>query len=185
MPSVPYSLKQRLTWMVPYKNTKIIRILGVDPGTATTGWAVLELKEGETTPLGYGCILTDKNWEDADRLVEISKDLTEIIDKYHPQEAAVENIFFFKNQKTIITVAQARGAILLTLKQKGVKVFGYTPLVVKQALAGYGRAEKRQVQEMTKSILGLKSIPQPDDCADAIAIGICHINSRKLKKLVE
>lgn len=162
-----------------------LRVLGVDPGTATTGWAVLELKNGETKPLEYGCILTDKNWEDADRLVEISKDLAKIIKKYRPQEAAVENIFFFKNQKTIITVAQARGAILLTLRLNGVKVFGYTPLVVKQALASYGRAGKRQVQEMTKSILGLKSIPQPDDSADAIAIAVCHINSRKLLSIAK
>lgn len=157
-----------------------MRILGIDPGTATTGWAVLKQDKGKITPLGYGCITTSKNKTDEERLLEIAHDLAKIIKKYQPSEAAIENLFFFKNQKTVITVAQSRGAILLTLAQFDVKVCGYTPLEVKQAITGYGRAEKKQVQEMTKNILRLKTIPKPDDCADAIAIAICHINSRSL-----
>ena len=117
------------------------------------------------------------------KLLEISKDLEQIIHKYQPREAAVEKLFFFKNQKTIISVAQARGAILLTLKEKRVSIAGYTPLQVKQAITGYGKAEKRQVQEMAKNILSLKSLPKPDDTADALAIAICHINSRKINQL--
>ncbi|HLN18623.1 MAG TPA: crossover junction endodeoxyribonuclease RuvC, partial [Patescibacteria group bacterium] len=105
--------------------------------------------------------------------------------KYRPTEAAGENLFFFKNQKTVITVAQARGAILLTLRKNRVKIFSYTPLQVKQALTNYGRAEKKQVQLMAKVILRLKTIPKPDDTADAMAVCLCHINSRKINNLVK
>ena len=157
-----------------------LRVLGIDPGTATTGWAVLEEKKGEILPLAYGHIETSKSKSEEKRILEISANLREIIDKYRPQESAIEQIFFFKNKKTVIQVAQARGAIILTLEQKNVKVSSYTPLQVKQALTGYGRADKKQMQEMTKNIMRLKKIPQPDDTADAIAIAICHINSRKI-----
>jgi crossover junction endodeoxyribonuclease RuvC len=158
-------------------------VLGIDPGTATTGWAILCEKKGEISPLAYGHIETSKEKSDDERILEISRDLEEIIKKYQPSEASVEDIFFFKNQKTIITVAQARGAVLLTLRQNNVRVSSYTPLQVKQALTGYGRADKKQMQEMTKSILKLEKLPKPDDTADAIAIAICHINSRKLNNL--
>jgi crossover junction endodeoxyribonuclease RuvC len=161
-----------------------LRILGIDPGTATTGWAILE--EGndcQSALLAYGHISTDKNLSDEARLLEISKDLEAIIKKYKPQEAAVENIFFFKNQKTVIKVAESRGAILLTLMNNSVRVFSYTPLQVKQALTGYGRAEKKQIQLMTKSIMNLKELPKPDDVSDAIAVAICHANSRKMENL--
>lgn len=161
-----------------------IRILGIDPGTAMTGWAVLEEKNGKTQTIAYGHIATDKKFSDEARLLEISRDLEDIVKKYKIQEAAVEEIFFFKNQKTIIQVAQARGAILLTLANKNVSLCGYTPLQIKQALTGYGRAEKRQIQEMTKELLGLKSLPKPDDTADAIAIALCHIHSRKMNNLI-
>jgi len=160
------------------------RFLGVDPGTATTGWAILESNDKDCIPVAYGAILTDKNKSDEERLFEIAKDLEEIIKRYKPAEAAVENLFFFKNQKTIITVAQARGAILLTLRKNHVRIFGYTPLQVKQALTSYGRAEKRQVQLMAKEILKLKSLPKPDDTADAMAVCLCHINSRKLNSVL-
>ena len=160
-----------------------MRILGIDPGTATTGWAILECADSHSRPIAYGAIITNKNKSDDERLLEIAKDLEEIIKKYKPAEASVENIFFFKNQKTVITVAQARGAILLTLKKNHVKIFSYTPLQVKQALTSYGRAEKKQVQLMAKEILKLKSVPKPDDTADAIAICLCHINSRKINNL--
>ena len=156
----------------------VLRVLGIDPGTATTGWAIIEVRNNKAKPLDFGFISTKKNKPDEERLLEISLDLKKIIKKHQPHEAAIEKIFFFKNQKTVIEVAQSRGAILLTLQQKNVKVASYTPLQVKQALTGYGKAEKKQVQIMVKNILSLKSLPKPDDVADAIAIAICHINSR-------
>jgi crossover junction endodeoxyribonuclease RuvC len=155
-------------------------VLGIDPGTATVGWAVLEEKNNEIIPVAYGHISTEAGKKAEARLFEICDDLNKIIEKYRPQEAAIEEIFFFKNQKTVMAVAQARGAILLTLRQKNVKVSGYTPLQVKQALTGYGRAEKKQVQLMVKNIIKLKKLPKPDDTADAIALAVCHINSRKI-----
>jgi crossover junction endodeoxyribonuclease RuvC len=159
-----------------------MKILGIDPGTATTGWAVIAENKGNFEIQSHGCINTSKHKSDCDRLVEIAMDVEEIIRKYKPDEAAVENLFFFKNLKTAITVAQARGVLLYKLKKLGLAVHEYTPLQVKQALTGYGRAEKNQIQQMVKSILKLKCIPRPDDAADAAAIAICHINSRKLKE---
>lgn len=156
-----------------------IRVLGLDPGTATTGWAILEEKNGKTKALAYGHISTKAKTPESERLFEISNDLKKIITKYKPTEAGIEKLFFFKNQKTIIQVGQARGSLLLTLEQKNVKIFDYTPLQVKQAVTGYGKAEKKQVQLMVKEILKLKAIPEPDDTADAIAVAICHLNSRK------
>lgn len=157
-----------------------MRILGIDPGTATTGWAVLEEIKGIVKPIAYGHISTSPKNSISDRLKEVADDIEGIVKKYKPQESAIEDIFFFKNQKTIIKVSQSRGAILLTLEKKNVKVFSYTPLQVKQALTGYGRADKKQIQLMVKNILKLKEIPRPDDTADAIAIALCHINSRKI-----
>ena len=164
-------------------NMENLRVLGIDPGTATTGWAILEENNGGIKALAYGHISTSPKKTDEERLLEISKDLEKIVKKYHPQEAAVEKLFFFKNQKTVMEVSQARGAIVLTMSQKGVSLFSYTPLQVKQAITGYGRAEKRQVQSMIKNILKLKNIPKPDDTADAIAIALCHLNSRKMNNL--
>jgi len=160
-----------------------MRILGIDPGTATTGWAVLEEKSGRICLVAFGCIFTSKNQSEERRLLEIAKDLEKLIKKYKPVEAAIEKLFFFKNQKTVIEVAQSRGIVLLTLAQKNIKVASYTPLQVKQALTSYGRAEKKQVQLMTKNILHLSEIPKPDDCADAIAICLCHLNSRKFNSI--
>ncbi len=164
-------------------NSKTLRVLGIDPGTATTGWAIIEENEKKPKAIAYGIIVTEKNKSDEKRILEISKDLDRIIEKYRPQEAAIEKLFFFKNQKTVIEVGQARGAIILTLIQKNVRVFSYTPLQVKQAMTGYGRAEKKQMQFMAKNILGLKNIPKVDDTADAIAVALCHLNSRKLINL--
>ncbi len=157
-----------------------MRILGIDPGTALVGWAVIEEKNGQILPVAFGHISTSQKKSDESRLLEISRDLENIIKKYKPKEAAVEKLFFFKNQKTIIEIGQSRGAILLTLEQKSVSIANYTPLQVKQSVTGYGKAEKKQVQLMVKNILKLKSVPKPDDTADAIAIAICHLNSRKL-----
>ena len=160
-----------------------MKILGIDPGTATTGWAIIE-KTGDTLlPLAYGHISTSKVDSDDERILEVSDDLARIIQKHRPTEAAIESLFFFKNQKTVIQVAQSRGAILLTLKQNSVRVSSYTPLQVKQALTGYGRAEKKQMQLMVQNILHLKSLPKPDDVADALAIAVCHANSRILINL--
>ena len=160
-----------------------LRILGIDPGTAIVGWAVLEEKDGKVTALGYGHISTSPECSTASRLLEISCDLSKIIETYKPDEASVEDLFFFKNVKTVMKVSQARGAILLTLEQFCVRISEYTPLQVKQALTGYGRAEKKQIQLMVKNILKLKEIPKPDDTADAIAIALCHINSRKVRQI--
>ena len=160
-----------------------LRILGVDPGTATTGWAIIEKNGDKLLPLAYGHISTSKDNTDDERIFEVSNDLAKIIQKHKPTEAAIESLFFFKNQKTVIQVAQSRGAILLTLCQNSVTVFSYTPLQVKQALTGYGRAEKKQMQLMTKNILHLSSLPKPDDVADALAIAVCHANSRFLINL--
>jgi len=159
-----------------------IRVLGIDPGTATTGWAVVEEVKKNPRLVACGCVNTSKFRSDADRLVEIGKDIGALLKKYKPQEAAIEDIFFFKNLKTAVTVAQARGVILYKIKKDGVPLFAYTPLQVKQALTGYGRAEKKQIQIMVKNILKLKSIPKPDDAADAVAIAICHLNSRRFSK---
>lgn len=161
-----------------------IRVLGIDPGTATVGWAIIEEKKGILRPVAFGHITTNKENSEENRLMEISADISDIIQKHKPQEASVEQLFFFKNQKTIIQVGQARGAILLTLEQKGVKISSYTPLQVKQSVTGYGKAEKKQVQLMVKNILKLKVIPKPDDTADALALAICHINSRKISDLI-
>ena len=168
--------------MTTFKNSAL-RVLGIDPGTATVGWAVLEEKNGVVTPLSYGHISTSPKDPAPKRIKEISDDLEKIIKKYKADEAAVEDIFFFKNLKTAVKVSEARGAILLTLEKNKVKITSYTPLQVKQALTGYGRAEKKQIQIMVKNILNLKSIPKPDDTADAIAIAVCHINSRKINRL--
>ncbi len=156
-----------------------MKILGIDPGTATLGWAIIEEVKGAMIPLDYGHINTSKDTPLSQRLLEISKNLTEIINKHHPDEASVEELFFFKNVKTVMSVSQARGAILLTLESLQVRIFEYTPLQVKQALTGYGRAEKKQMQLMVKNILKLKEIPKPDDTADALALAICHSSSRK------
>lgn len=161
----------------------VLRILGIDPGTATVGWAVLEVQGTKFHSVGYGHISTSANTPMTDRLLEIAHDIEELIAAYAPHEAAVESLFFFKNQKTVISVGQARGALLLTLARSGLTIAEYTPLQVKQALTGYGRAEKKQMQEMVKVVLRLKTIPRPDDAADAAAIALCHAQSRASRLL--
>lgn len=157
-----------------------MRVLGIDPGTAIVGWAVLEEIDGKVDVLGYGHIETSPKNSTSERLLEVANDIKKIIEKYHPKEASVEDIFYFKNAKTVIKVSQSRGAILLTLEDLSVKIFEYTPLQIKQSITGYGRAEKKQMQLMVKNILKLKKIPTPDDTADALAAAICHLNSRKM-----
>ena len=151
-----------------------MKILGLDPGTATTGWGIVEENKKEPMVVGFGLIETDKNKSTSARLKEIGEDLEKIIEKYEPDEVAIEDLFFFKNLKTAIKVAQARGVLIFVCVKKGLKVNEYTPLQIKQALTGYGRADKRQVQIMVKNVLKLKNIPKPDDASDALAVAICH-----------
>jgi len=160
-------------------------ILGIDPGTATTGYGVLRSQKNKLEVLDVGCIKTNKNLAIPERLDLIAKELKKIIKKYKPQIMAVEELFFFKNAKTVITVGQARGVILFVGKNQGLEIHEYTPLQVKQAVVGYGRAEKKQVQQMVKAILGLKVIPKPDDAADALAVALCCESSVKFEKAVD
>jgi crossover junction endodeoxyribonuclease RuvC len=160
-----------------------LTILGLDPGTAITGWGVIKEIRKEPKLEAFGCIETSKTKCTVDRLREIARDLEEIIRKYKPDEVAVEDLFFFKNLKTAIKVAQARGVLLLIAGKGKVSVAEYTPLQVKQAITGYGRADKAQVQFMVKNILNLKTIPKPDDAADALAVAICHQQARRMHML--
>ena len=157
-----------------------MKILGIDPGMAIVGYGLLEVNSNNIQLITSGSIQTDKKLDDSKRLLEIYNDLSQIVEKYSPDCASVEQLFFFKNQKTIIPVAEARGVIVLTCKECGLDVYEYTPLQIKQALTGVGRAEKQQVQFMVKTLLGLEKIPKPDDAADAVAAALCHsqINPR-------
>lgn len=161
-----------------------MRILGIDCGTASTGWAVVEKGRSRETNrvaiVDFGVIHTSSDLSMPERLKIIYDELLVLIKKYSPKEMAVESVFFFKNQKTVISVGQARGVIILAGVNSNVEIFDYTPLQVKQAITGYGRADKVQVQKMIKAIFKLVSIPKPDDAADALAICLCHCNSRRL-----
>ena len=152
-------------------------ILGIDPGIAIVGWGVLDFDNNRFRTLAYGSINTPAGMETASRLSLIHRDLTAIIDKYKPTEMAVEELFFTKNITTGIRVAEARGVILMTGKEKGLELGEYTPMQVKQAVVGYGGADKRQVISMVTRILNLPEPPKPDDTADALAIAICHAHS--------
>lgn len=157
-----------------------VRILGIDPGTGLMGWGLIEKIGGEIRPLKYGCIKTTANSHLPDRLLSIYTALCDIIEKNKPDCMAIEELFFFKNQKTVMSVAQARGVAIICGKKHGLSVFEYTPLQVKQALTGYGRADKAQMQEMVRLTCKLKSCPKPDDAADALAIAICHAQSTSM-----
>lgn len=155
-----------------------MRILGIDPGLAIVGWAVLESERGRLHPIAYGAITTPAHTSVESRLLIIKKDLEDIIDRYSPSEMAIEELFFNTNITTAITVAEARGVILCTAHAKGLKISEYTPLQVKQAVVGYGKAEKHQIIAMVTTILKLPKPPKPDDTADAVAIAICHSQCR-------
>ena len=152
-------------------------ILGIDPGLATVGWGVIECVRGNSRPIAFGAITTPAHTDIEKRLAMIEADLTEIINKYKPDEMAIEELFFNTNITTGIAVAEARGVILCTAYKLGVKISEYTPLQVKQAVVGYGKAEKHQVITMVTSILRLPAPPKPDDTADAVAIALCHAQS--------
>ena len=151
-----------------------MRILGIDPGVATIGFGVVDAERGNQQLVRYGVITTPAGIPLSSRLYQISQDMSELIAQFTPDEAAVEELFFTKNITTGIAVAHARGVILLELERAGVPVYEYTPMQVKQAVAGYGKAEKRQVMAMTARLLKMKEIPRPDDAADALALAICH-----------
>lgn len=157
-------------------------ILGVDPGTAITGYGLIRDLGNKIEVIEYGCIRTSPKSCLANRLRKINEELEKLIRNYQPQVAAVEDLFFNKNVRTALAVGQARGVVLLTAAKAGVEVREYTPLQVKQALVGYGRAEKHQVQYMVKMLLSLEEAPEPDDVADALAIAICHAYSRNAEK---
>ena len=152
-------------------------ILGIDPGVATIGFGVIRAERQKNTLLRYGVITTPPGIPLSHRLLQISGDMEELIHAFHPDEMAVEELFFTKNITTGISVAHGRGVILLAAEKLGVPIFEYTPMQVKLAVTGYGKAEKRQVMDMTRRLLKLEKVPRPDDAADALALAICHARS--------
>lgn len=159
-----------------------MRILGIDPGLAIVGYGVVEANGNNFKPIDYGCILTHKDMEFPMRLKYIYESMNKLIDKYQPDEVAIEELFFNKNVKTAIAVGQARGVEVLSLVNRGLDIYEYTPLQIKQGVTGYGRADKKQVQEMVKMLLSLRDLPKPDDAADALAVALCHGFSLKFKE---
>jgi len=159
-------------------------ILGLDPGTATTGFGVIEYRNNEYALLDYGCITTTPDQCLAERLNLISCDLEEIVKHWKPDEIAIEEIFFSKNITSAIHVAHARGALMQKLSSEGYLINEYKPQHVKEAVCGYGKAEKIQVQKMVQLILKMEILPRPDDAADALAVAICHANNAGLKAML-
>ena len=154
-----------------------MRILGIDPGYAIVGFGVLEAQRGQARLVRCGAINTPAGVPMPQRLVQIQEDLETLIHQFAPDVMAIEELFFNTNVTTGIGVAQARGVLLLAAERHGVPIYEYTPSQVKQAVVGYGKAEKRQVMDMTKRLLNLKAVPKPDDAADAVAIALCHARS--------
>ncbi len=153
-------------------------ILGIDPGTAILGYGLVSQKGNKYNAIDHGCIRTSAKLSPDDRLVLLYDGIQELIAKHQPDEIAIEELFFSKNVKTAMSVAQARGVVLLSAAQAGIKTTEYKPNQVKLAVCGYGSADKKQVQEMVKRLLNMEEIVKPDDAADALAIAICHLNSR-------
>ena len=151
-----------------------MRIMGIDPGVATIGFGVVDAERGKQQLVRCGVITTPAGIPLSSRLLQISQDMAELLGQFRPDEVAVEELFFTKNITTGIAVAHGRGVILLELERAGVPVYEYTPMQVKQAVAGYGKADKRQVMAMTARLLKMKDVPKPDDAADALALAICH-----------
>ena len=155
-------------------------VVGIDPGTAITGYGIIrEQENGDLEWVSHGVVKTPSDWEEPRRLLELYKKLNEIITSYKPDCCAVEKLFFQKNVRTAIQVGQGRGAALIAAAEAELTVGEYTPLEVKQAVVGYGNADKQQVQKMVKVLLNLKEIPKPDDAADALAVAICHLHSTR------
>lgn len=158
-----------------------MRIIGIDPGTGILGFGVVDTDGKKIQLVDGGVIRTPVKEDDAVRLQTIYDELTSIVTETKPEQMAVEKLFFSQNVTTAMTVAQARGVVLLVAMQAGLKISEYTPQQIKQALTGYGKADKKQMQEMVRAILGLKDVPKPDDCADALAAAVCHIQSIRVK----
>ena len=154
-----------------------MRILGIDPGYAIVGWGVVRYERGRFTPLTFGAITTPAGMDFSRRLEVIYDEMAVLLAQHKPDALAVEKLYFKNNQKTAIDVAEARGVILLAAHKSGTPLYEYTPLQVKSAVTGYGKAEKRQVMDMTRRLLHLKAVPRPDDAADALALALCHARS--------
>lgn len=160
-------------------------VLGIDPGTATTGYGLVrEDERGNLTVVAYGVVTTPSKWEMPQRLLAIYEELKEIVQRYQPDSSAVEKLYFQRNVRTAISVGQGRGAALIALASSQLSLGEYTPLEIKQAVVGYGNADKNQVQQMVKMLLDMKEIPRPDDAADALAVAICHIHSTGRERLM-
>lgn len=160
-------------------------VLGIDPGTAITGWGVVHKDPDDTlTLLGYGTVRTPASEPMAVRLREIFQSIGDLLEKHRPDAVAVEEVFFSTNVRTAMSVGQARGVVMVAAALADLPVHEYTPLEVKQAVSGYGGADKAQVQQMTALLLGLDAIPTPDDAADAIAVAVCHLHSARLQSLL-
>jgi crossover junction endodeoxyribonuclease RuvC len=161
-----------------------MKVLGIDPGTAITGYGVVEEDgAGNLISLDFGVIQTPAKLPMPRRLLQLQKQLEEVTLLHHPDSSAVEKLFFQRNVRTAMSVGQARGVVLLTLAQADIPIAEYTPLEIKQAVVGYGGADKNQVQQMVKALLGLDMIPSPDDAADALAVAICHLHSSPMQAL--
>jgi crossover junction endodeoxyribonuclease RuvC len=161
-----------------------MRVLGVDPGSDTTGYGVIDSDGRHYHLVEYACIRGPKRLSFAERLLEITLKLEEVIERLSPRACAVEDTFYAVNVKSALKLGQARGAVLVAAARAGLEVFEYSPLEIKSALVGYGRAEKRQVQEMVRVLLGMKSVPEPLDASDALAIAICHVNIATTKSRI-
>ena len=159
-----------------------MRILGIDPGYAIMGWGIIEKNGSSFVPIAFGSLETDKDMPMPDRLKHLYSGLMDIIAEYDPKEASIEELYFNNNAKTAIFVGEARGVALLACINSGLDIFEYTPLQIKTTVTGYGRAEKKQVQQMVTRILMLDAVPKPDDVADALAAAICHGYSGDLRK---
>lgn len=161
-------------------------VVGIDPGTAITGYGFVEEKEnGELIARSYGVIETTANQPLPSRLLRLSDELNKILQLHRPDDAAVEQLFFQKNVRTALSVGQARGVVLLSLARAGMSIFEYTPMQIKQAVTGHGGADKIQVQQMVRALLNLEHIPSPDDAADALAVAICHLHSAHLMNIIK
>jgi len=161
-----------------------VLILGIDPGTAITGYGLVREDAGEVALVDYGVITTPAGQPLPERLQTIYQGLADVANEYQPDAAAVEELFFSRNVRTALSVGHARGVTLLALADAGLPIHEYKPLEVKQAIAGYGGADKRQVQEMVRMLLDLDHTPQPDDAADAVAVAVCHIHSARMTALI-
>lgn len=161
-----------------------MRILGIDPGLAIVGWAIVDFdNDGKPTPVDYGAIITEKGLRVEQRLLEISNDMEEIIKEFEPDRCGIETLLFYNNSKTAIVVGEARGVVLLSLEKNSIPIHDFTPLQVKSSITGYGKADKKQVQESVKMVCGLREIPKPDDVADAIAVAIACFDRLKMDQL--